>query len=89
MAYHDLTFLATKRTIPVMSFSRRKSSVSDHLLAHCKRLYIHRIWHMRKNSLSSASTHKLKLIRILAEDLDTLEDSTPSKTYDLPTPYVR
>lgn len=33
---------------------------------------------------------KLKLIRILAEDLDTAEDISPLepfKTYDLPTPY--
>lgn len=33
---------------------------------------------------------KLKLIRILAEDLDTNEDISPLepfKTYDLPTPY--
>jgi hypothetical protein len=33
---------------------------------------------------------KLKLIRILAEDLDTAEDIQPLepfKTYELPTPY--
>ena len=33
---------------------------------------------------------KLKLIRILAEDLDIAEDISPLepfKTYDLPTPY--
>ncbi|NDJ23668.1 hypothetical protein GS682_18895 [Nostoc sp. B(2019)] len=33
---------------------------------------------------------KLKLIRILAEELDTNEDISPLepfKTYDLPTPY--
>jgi hypothetical protein len=33
---------------------------------------------------------KLKLIRILAEDLETMEDISPLepfKTYDLPTPY--
>ncbi|KGF71443.1 hypothetical protein DO97_19535 [Neosynechococcus sphagnicola sy1] len=33
---------------------------------------------------------KLKLIRILAEDLETAEDISPLepfKTYDLPTPY--
>jgi hypothetical protein len=33
---------------------------------------------------------KLKLIRILAEDLETAEDISslePYKTYDLPTPY--
>ncbi|MFK0730496.1 MAG: hypothetical protein ACFKPT_07695 [Gloeotrichia echinulata GP01] len=33
---------------------------------------------------------KLKLIRILVEDLDTVEDISPLepfKTYDLPTPY--
>jgi hypothetical protein len=37
-----------------------------------------------------STSEKLKLIRILAEDLDTLEDITPLesfKTYDLPTPY--
>jgi hypothetical protein len=37
-----------------------------------------------------STSEKLKLIRILAEDLDTLEDIAPleaSKTYDLPTPY--
>jgi hypothetical protein len=36
-----------------------------------------------------STSEKLKLIRILAEDLDTLEDITPLesfKTYDLPTP---
>ncbi len=33
---------------------------------------------------------KLKLIRILSEDLETAEDISPLepfKTYDLPTPY--
>jgi hypothetical protein len=37
-----------------------------------------------------SATEKLKLIRILAEDLDTAEDIAPLepyKTYDLPTPY--
>ncbi|MBC6475180.1 MAG: hypothetical protein GDA48_22170 [Hormoscilla sp. GM102CHS1] len=29
---------------------------------------------------------KLKLIRILAEDLEAAEDISPLKTYDLPTP---
>lgn len=35
-------------------------------------------------------TEKLKLIRILAEDLEMSEDISPLepfKTYDLPTPY--
>jgi hypothetical protein len=35
-------------------------------------------------------TEKLKLIRILAEDLEIAEDISPLepfKTYDLPTPY--
>lgn len=35
-------------------------------------------------------TEKLKLIRILAEDLDMAQDIEPLepfKTYDLPTPY--
>ncbi|MEQ8386706.1 MAG: hypothetical protein RH949_30565 [Coleofasciculus sp. A1-SPW-01] len=35
-------------------------------------------------------TEKLKLIRILAEDLEKAEDISPLepfKTYDLPTPY--
>jgi hypothetical protein len=35
-------------------------------------------------------TEKLKLIRILAKDLDMTEDIAalePFKTYDLPTPY--
>ena len=35
-------------------------------------------------------SEKLKLIRILAEDLDRVEDISPLepfKTYDLPTPY--
>ncbi|ASC69929.1 hypothetical protein XM38_008590 [Halomicronema hongdechloris C2206] len=35
-------------------------------------------------------TEKLKLIRILAEDLEAAEDVSPLepfKTYDLPTPY--
>ena len=37
-----------------------------------------------------SASEKLKLIRILAEDLDTTEDIAPLepfKTYDLPTPY--
>ncbi|CAN1211764.1 hypothetical protein TUMEXPCC7403_16285 [Tumidithrix helvetica PCC 7403] len=37
-----------------------------------------------------SATEKLKLIRILAEDLDTAENISPLepfKTYDLPTPY--
>ena len=37
-----------------------------------------------------STTEKLKLIRILAEDLDISEDISPLepfKTYDLPTPY--
>jgi hypothetical protein len=37
-----------------------------------------------------STTEKLKLIRILAEDLDITEDISPLelfKTYDLPTPY--
>ena len=37
-----------------------------------------------------SAPEKLKLIRILAEELDTDEDISPLepfKTYDLPTPY--
>lgn len=37
-----------------------------------------------------SATEKLKLIRILAEDLEMSEDIAPLepfKTYDLPTPY--
>ncbi len=37
-----------------------------------------------------SSTEKLKLIRILAEDIEAAEDISPLepfKTYDLPTPY--
>jgi hypothetical protein len=37
-----------------------------------------------------SATEKLKLIRILAEDLDMTEDISPLepfKTYDLPIPY--
>jgi hypothetical protein len=37
-----------------------------------------------------SAPEKLKLIRILAEDLETAEDIAPLepfKTYDLPTPY--
>jgi hypothetical protein len=37
-----------------------------------------------------SASEKLKLIRILAEDLDLAEDISPLepfKTYDLPTPY--
>lgn len=37
-----------------------------------------------------SAAEKLKLIRLLAKDLDTTEDITPLepfKTYDLPTPY--
>ncbi len=41
-------------------------------------------------ALKLSPSEKLKLIRILAEDLDTVEDISPLepfKTYDLPTPY--
>lgn len=37
-----------------------------------------------------SAPEKLRLIRILAEDLDMVEDISPLepfKTYDLPTPY--
>ncbi|PSM47388.1 hypothetical protein C7Y66_20115 [Chroococcidiopsis sp. CCALA 051] len=37
-----------------------------------------------------SATEKLKLIRILAEDLDVVKDIAPLetfKTYELPTPY--
>lgn len=37
-----------------------------------------------------SAIEKLKLIRVLAEDLDVAEDISPLepfKTYDLPTPY--
>ncbi|NJK54356.1 MAG: hypothetical protein HC936_19160 [Leptolyngbyaceae cyanobacterium SU_3_3] len=37
-----------------------------------------------------SATEKLELIRILAEDLEMMEDISPLepfKTYDLPTPY--
>lgn len=37
-----------------------------------------------------SAPEKLKLIRLLAEELDTAEDISPLepfKTYDLPTPY--
>ncbi len=37
-----------------------------------------------------SSMDKIKLIRILAEELDTFENQflfEPHKTYDLPTPY--
>jgi hypothetical protein len=37
-----------------------------------------------------SASEKLKLIRILAEDLDSRADISPlepNKTYDLPTPY--
>lgn len=37
-----------------------------------------------------SASEKLKLIRILAEDLDMVENISPLepfKTYDLPTPY--
>jgi hypothetical protein len=37
-----------------------------------------------------ATSEKLKLIRMLAEDLEAIEDISPlelGKTYDLPTPY--
>ena len=37
-----------------------------------------------------SATEKLKLIRILAEDLEMADDISPLeplKTYDLPTPY--
>lgn len=40
--------------------------------------------------LQLSAKEKLKLIRILAEELDTNEDISPlepHKTYDLPTPY--
>ena len=42
------------------------------------------------NARKLSATEKLKLIRILAEDLDITENISPLepfKTYDLPTPY--
>jgi hypothetical protein len=42
------------------------------------------------NARKLSAIEKLKLIRILAEDLDTAENIAPLepfKTYDLPTPY--
>ena len=42
------------------------------------------------NARKLSAIEKLKLIRILAEDLDTGENIAPLepfKTYDLPTPY--
>jgi hypothetical protein len=42
------------------------------------------------NARKLSVIEKLKLIRILAEDLDTAENISPLepfKTYDLPTPY--
>ena len=42
------------------------------------------------NTRKLSAVEKLKLIRILAEDLDTTENISPLepfKTYDLPTPY--
>jgi hypothetical protein len=42
------------------------------------------------NARKLSAVEKLKLIRILAEDLDTTENISPLepfKTYDLPTPY--
>jgi hypothetical protein len=57
-----------------------------------------RSWSRRQNETSRDNSYssklspleKLKLIRILAEDLDTVKDISPLeplKTYDLPTPY--
>ena len=42
------------------------------------------------NARKLSAVEKLKLIRILAEDLDTAENISPLepfKTYELPTPY--
>ncbi|MGK7945901.1 MAG: hypothetical protein AB4058_15670 [Microcystaceae cyanobacterium] len=42
------------------------------------------------NARKLSASEKLKLIRILAEDLETAENITPLepfKTYELPTPY--
>jgi len=42
------------------------------------------------NARKLSAIEKLKLIRILAEDLDTAENISPLepfKTYELPTPY--
>ena len=42
------------------------------------------------NARKLSAVEKLKLIRILAEDLDTTENISPLepfKTYELPTPY--
>ncbi len=42
------------------------------------------------NARKLSASEKLKLIRILAEDLDTAENIAPLqpfKTYELPTPY--
>lgn len=42
------------------------------------------------NARKLSAIEKLKLIRILAEDLDTAENIAPLepfKTYELPTPY--
>jgi hypothetical protein len=42
------------------------------------------------NARKLSASEKLKLIRILVEDLDTAEDIAPLepfKTYELPTPY--
>ncbi|MGI0481924.1 hypothetical protein ACN4EE_14205 [Geminocystis sp. CENA526] len=42
------------------------------------------------NARKLSVSEKLKLIRILAEDLDTVENIAPLepfKTYELPTPY--
>ena len=42
------------------------------------------------NDRKLSAIEKLKLIRILAEDLDTADNITPLepfKTYELPTPY--
>lgn len=42
------------------------------------------------NARKLSAIEKLKLIRLLAEDLDTAENIAPLepfKTYDLPTPY--
>ena len=42
------------------------------------------------NARKLSAIEKLKLIRILAEDLDTAENIAhlePFKTYELPTPY--
>jgi hypothetical protein len=56
----------------------------------CKEVYEMTLAEVLPSARLLSAIEKLKLIRILAEDLDMAEDISPLepfKTYNLPTPY--